>query len=84
MMEDEQGGVILGVNESQSEEVRGKPAVPSPGRLLLLIEGLVEAADPVRLCGINKSCRLAAVDCLRESTMQEHVLDIKLVDQPGM
>jgi hypothetical protein len=83
-MKDEQGGVRLGLNESQSEEVCGKPAVPSPGSLLLPVEGLVEAADPVRLRGINKSRRLAAVDCLRESTMQERVLDIKLVDRPGM
>jgi hypothetical protein len=33
-MEDEQGGVGLGLNKSQGEEVRGELAVPSPGRLL--------------------------------------------------
>jgi hypothetical protein len=33
---------------------------------------------------INKPRWLAAVDCLRESTMQEHILHIKLVDGPGM
>jgi hypothetical protein len=32
--EDKQGGVRLGLNKSQSEEVHGKSAVPSPGRLL--------------------------------------------------
>jgi hypothetical protein len=62
--EDEQGGIELGLNKSQSEVVRGEPAVPSPGRLLQPIERLVEAADPVRLRGINKLCRLAAVDYL--------------------
>jgi hypothetical protein len=29
-IEDEQGGVGLGLNKSQSEEVHGEPAVPSP------------------------------------------------------
>jgi hypothetical protein len=52
--EDEQGGVGLGLNKSQSEEVRGKLTVPSLGRLLQLVGRLVEVADPVRLRGINK------------------------------
>jgi hypothetical protein len=62
--EDEQGGVKLGLNKSQSEEVRGEPAVPIPGHLLQPVERRVEAADPVRLCGINKPRRLDVVDCL--------------------
>jgi hypothetical protein len=66
---DEQGGVGLGINKSQSEEVRGKPVVPSLRRLLQPVERLVEAADPVELCGINKPRQLAIVDCLLESTM---------------
>jgi hypothetical protein len=64
MVEIEQGGVGLGVNKSQSEEVCGELAVPSPGRLLQPIKRLVEAADLVKLCVINKSHRLAKVDCL--------------------
>jgi hypothetical protein len=64
VVEDEQGGVGLGLNKSQSEEVRGEPAVPSPGCLLQPVERLVEAADPIRLRGINKPRRLAVVDCL--------------------
>jgi hypothetical protein len=32
--EDEQGGVLLGLNKSQGEEVHGEPIVPSPGHLL--------------------------------------------------
>jgi hypothetical protein len=67
--EDEQGGVGLGINKNQSEDVGDKLAVPSPGRLLQPVEGLVEAGDPIRLCGINKPHRLAAVGCLRESIM---------------
>jgi hypothetical protein len=41
-------------------------------------------ADPVRLRGINKPHRLAVVGYLCESTMQEHILHIKLVDGLGM
>jgi hypothetical protein len=80
----EQGGVGLGLNKFQSEEVCGEPAVPSPGHLLHPVESLVEAADSVRLHGINKPRRLAAVDFLYESTMQERNLHIKLVDGVGM
>jgi hypothetical protein len=65
--DDEQGGVRLGHNKSQGEEVRGKPTAPSLGCLLQPVERLVDAADSVRLHGINKPCWLAAVDCLRES-----------------
>jgi hypothetical protein len=61
---DKQGGVELDLNKSQSEEVHGEPVVQSPGRLLQPIKRLVEAADMVRLSGINKPCRLATVDCL--------------------
>jgi hypothetical protein len=80
--EDGQGGVGLGLNKSQSEEVRGEPVVPSLGHLLQQIERLLEAVDPVRLRGINKPYRLAVVDCLYESTMQECILHINLVDRP--
>jgi hypothetical protein len=54
------------------------------GCLLQPVERLVDVVDLVRLRGINKPRQLAAVDCLRKSTMQEHVLHTKLVDRPGM
>jgi hypothetical protein len=81
--EDEQRGVRLGLNKSQGEEVCGEPAVPSSRHLLQPVERLVEAADPIRLHGLNKPHWLATIDCLRESTMQKHVLHIKLVDRSG-
>jgi hypothetical protein len=62
--EDEQGGVGLGLNKTQSDEVSSEPAVPSTEHLPQSVERLVEAADPIRLRGINKSHQLAAVDCL--------------------
>jgi hypothetical protein len=84
VVKDEQRGVRIGLNKSQSEEVHGKLVVPSLGRLLQPVERLVEAADPVRLCVINKPRWLAIVGYLCESTMQEHILHIKPVDGPGM
>jgi hypothetical protein len=61
---DEPGGVRLGLNKSQSEEVYGKSVVPCPECLLQSVERLIEAADPVMLRGINEPHRLAVVDCL--------------------
>jgi hypothetical protein len=82
-VEDEQGDVRLGLNKSQSEELRGEPAVLSLGRLLQTVERLIDMAGPFKLRGINKPRQMVAVDCLRESTLQKHVLHIKLVDRPG-
>jgi hypothetical protein len=41
-VKDEQGGVGLDLDKSQSEEVRGEQVVPTPGCLLQPIERLVE------------------------------------------
>jgi hypothetical protein len=53
------------------------------GRLLQLVQRLVEEAYTIRLCRINKSNRLAAVDGLRECVMHERVLHIKLMNRLG-
>jgi hypothetical protein len=82
-VEDKQRGVGLSLNKSQGEEIRGEPAVPSLRHLLQPTERLVEMAYPVRLRGINKPHQLAVIDRLRESTMQKHILHIKLVDGQG-
>jgi hypothetical protein len=50
--------------------------VPSPGRLLQAIEGLVESAQQVGVSKINEAGGLVAVDCLGEGAMVEGVLDI--------
>jgi hypothetical protein len=49
VVENEQGGVRLGLNKSQGDEVHGKPVVPSSGCLLQIVERFVEAADPIKL-----------------------------------
>jgi hypothetical protein len=53
------------------------------GCLLQPIQKLVEEANMIGLRRINKSSRLAIVDGLREGSMQEHILHIKLVHRPG-
>jgi hypothetical protein len=71
------------VNPFAKKKVCGEPVIPIPRRLLQLVERLVAAVDPVKLCGTNKPRRLAASDYLRESIMQERALHTKLVDGPG-
>jgi hypothetical protein len=56
--------------------------VPSSRRLLLAIERLVVPAHQLRVSWVNKTGRLAAVDCLEEGVMEEGVLDIQLVHRP--
>jgi hypothetical protein len=63
-VEDEQGGVRLGLNKTHTEEIGGEPVVPSTGCLFQPVERLVEAANPIGLREINKPRRLAAVDYL--------------------
>jgi hypothetical protein len=82
-LEGEQGGVGLCLNKAQRSDVRGEPAVRSPGRLLQPVQVLVQEVDVIELSRNNKSSRLAAVDGLREGAMQERVLHIKLMNFPG-
>jgi hypothetical protein len=63
--------------------VRCEPTVPNLGRLLQPVYRLVEEADVIGLRRINKSSRLAVVDGLHEGAIQEHILHIKLMNQPG-
>jgi hypothetical protein len=52
-LEDEEGGVVLGLNKSQGGDLCGEPAIPSPGRLLQPVQRLVEEADAIGLRRIN-------------------------------
>jgi hypothetical protein len=62
--------------------VCGKPVVSCPGCILPPVQRLVEKADVIRLCRINKSSRMAAVDSLREGALWGHILHIKLMNGP--
>jgi hypothetical protein len=56
--------------------------VPLSRRLLQAVEGLVEFAHQLRLSRVNEVDRLRAVDCLRESALEEVILDAELMHEP--
>jgi hypothetical protein len=74
--------VRLGLDEADGGQVGGEAAVPGPRRLLEAVEGAVQPADQVRVSGVDEAGGLAAVESLRQSDMEEGVLDVELVDRP--
>jgi hypothetical protein len=60
----------------------GKSAVPGPGSLLQSVEALVETAHKIWTSDVNKTIGLCAVNSLIQSTMEEGVLDVKLMNWP--
>jgi hypothetical protein len=54
-----------------------------PGGLLEAVERLVEPADYVRTRGVNKPRWLTTVNYLSEKTMQEGILHVQLMHEPG-
>jgi hypothetical protein len=78
---DEQGRVRLGLNEADGGQVRGEATVPSPWRLLEAVQGPVQPADQIRTVSVDEAGGLAAVDCLRQSAVEEGILDIELMDR---
>jgi hypothetical protein len=61
---DKERRVRLGLGESQCQQERGEPRVPSPRSLLQPIERFVEPTDHIRTTRIHKSRWLRAVDSL--------------------
>jgi hypothetical protein len=55
--------------------------VPRSRRLLQSIEGLVEPAHQLRVCGGNEADGLRAVDGLGECVVEEGVLVVELVHE---
>jgi hypothetical protein len=60
----EKGGVTFGGGEAKSMEKVGEAKEPSPGCLFEAIKGFVQAANMVRMGGINKTLGLFAIDGL--------------------
>jgi hypothetical protein len=56
--------------------------VPCSRHLLQVVEGLVEPAHQLRVCGVNEADGLRAVDGLRECAVEEGILDVELVHGP--
>jgi hypothetical protein len=79
---DEQGRVRLGLDEADGGQVGGEATVPSPWRLLEAVKGPVQPADQIRTVGVDEAGGLAAVHSLRQSAMEEGILDIELMDRP--
>jgi hypothetical protein len=80
---DEQRGVRLGLHEAQGDQVGEEAVIPCLWRLLQTIEGLVEPAHQLRVCGVNEAGGLRAVDYLEECAVKEGVLDVELVHGPA-
>jgi hypothetical protein len=54
---------------------------PRSQRLLQAVEGLVEPAHQLRVCGVNEADEL---DSLEECAVEEGVLDVELVHGPTL
>jgi hypothetical protein len=54
---------------------------PRSQRLLQAVEGLVEPAHKLRVCGVNEADGL---DSLEECAVEECVLDVELVHGPTL
>src|SRR6185369_9666786 len=74
----EERRVGLGLGESQCQQERGEPRVPSPRSLLQTIERLVEPADHIRTTRVHKSRWLSAVDSLGQGAVKKRILHVQL------
>jgi hypothetical protein len=77
----EEGHVRLGLNEADGGQVGGEATVPAPRRLLEAVQGAVQPTNQIRTSGVNEVGGLAAVDSLRESAVEEGILDVELMDR---
>jgi hypothetical protein len=55
--------------------------VTCPQHLLEAIQGAVQPADQIWTSSIDEAGGLAAVDSLRQSVVEEGILDIELIDR---
>ena len=79
-----EGSVRLGGSKADGADVAGESLVPSPGRLLESIQGLLQQADVVRGGRVNEARRLLAVDRLLKMPMEEGVLHVQLMNGLGV
>lgn len=81
-LKDEQGRVLLGLDEAEVDQVGDKATVPVPRRLFEAIQKAVKLTHHTQTSGVNEAGGLAAVHCLGQSAMMEAILDVQLVDRP--
>ena len=60
----------------------GESLKPSARCLFQAVERLPEKTDGVRLRGVDETRRLLAEHLLRQMTVEEHILDVKLMNRP--
>jgi hypothetical protein len=69
LMEDKQRGVRLCLVKSQHSKKQSKLVVPGLGHPLKPIEGLIEAANQVRMCWVDETNWLSSIYGLKEHAM---------------
>ena len=79
---DEEGRVRLGLDKADGGQVGSEATVPGPRHLLEAIEGAVQPADQIRTGFVDEAGGLAAVDSLRQSAVEEGILDVELMNRP--
>jgi hypothetical protein len=70
-------------SETDLLNVAGESLVPSPGRLLESVEGLLQETDVVGSRQVNETGWLLRVDRLVQVTVKKRVLHVQLMDRPG-
>jgi hypothetical protein len=64
-------------------QVGGEATVPCPWCLFETVQQAIQSADQIWVSGVDEAGGLAAVDSLRESVVEEGILDIKILGRPG-
>jgi hypothetical protein len=81
-MVNEKRRVGFGFNKSQGPQVGGEATIPYPWGLFKSVEGLVEAADIIRMRGIDEASGLRTLDRLSESPVKKSIVDVELMHGP--
>jgi hypothetical protein len=73
----------IGIDEVDCGEEGGEPSVPRAWSLFQATEVLVELAHTIAVNGVHEAGWLASVDVLVDEAVEEGVVDVQLVHQPG-
>jgi hypothetical protein len=74
--------VSVGFNEPQGGQIGSKLTLPSSGCLFEHVQGLAQATDQVRVSTVSEARGLAAEDYLGESTVEEGIFHVELLNGP--
>jgi hypothetical protein len=68
--------------KSREGQVEGEATVPSPQRLLEVVQRAIQPTDQIRASRVDETGGLAVVDRLCQSAVEEDILDVLLMDRP--